>query len=32
MTKKTTNKKAFAKKLLSKEATNLIYRKINSVA
>lgn len=32
MTKKTTTKKAFAKKLLSKEATNLIYRKINSVA
>jgi hypothetical protein len=32
MTKKTTTKKAFTKKLLSKEATNLIYRKINSVA
>lgn len=32
MTKKTTTKKAFTKKLLSKEATNLIYRRINSVA
>lgn len=30
--KKTTTKKAFTKKLLSKEATNLMYRRINSVA
>lgn len=32
MTKKTTTKKAFVKKLLSKDETNLIYRRINSVA